>query len=93
MPQSFYFLNLFSILLFFTRFYSFIFSYFFVDGELPGLLHEVHMPIITNKECEAMYFQAGYPETIRDVFVCAGVVNGGLDACEVWIKINYHIKF
>ncbi|XP_035205874.1 serine protease filzig-like isoform X2 [Stegodyphus dumicola] len=52
------------------------------EGELPGSLHEVHMPILTNKECEDMYSAAGYSETIRDVFVCAGVLSGGLDACE-----------
>ncbi|XP_054722085.1 serine proteinase stubble-like [Uloborus diversus] len=52
------------------------------EGELPGSLHEVSMPILTNKECEEMYSAAGYVETIRDVFVCAGLLNGGLDACE-----------
>ncbi|KFM80909.1 Serine proteinase stubble, partial [Stegodyphus mimosarum] len=52
------------------------------EGELPGSLHEVHMPILTNKECEDMYSAAGYSETIKDVFVCAGVLSGGLDACE-----------
>ncbi|GBL80670.1 Serine proteinase stubble [Araneus ventricosus] len=52
------------------------------DGELPTSLHEVHLPIVSNKECEQMYYEAGYAEKIREVFVCAGVSDGGLDACE-----------
>ncbi|XP_055930222.1 uncharacterized protein LOC129960679 isoform X2 [Argiope bruennichi] len=52
------------------------------DGDLPTSLHEVHLPIVSNKECEQMYYEAGFAEKIRDVFVCAGVSDGGLDACE-----------
>ncbi|KAG8198550.1 hypothetical protein JTE90_026451 [Oedothorax gibbosus] len=51
-------------------------------GELPASLHEVRMPILSNEECEQMYYEAGYAENIRDVFVCAGLSSGGLDACE-----------
>ncbi|CAL1260800.1 unnamed protein product [Larinioides sclopetarius] len=43
---------------------------------------EVSLPIITNKQCESMYKQAGFVEDIPDIFICAGYVNGGKDSCE-----------
>ncbi|GFY69520.1 serine proteinase stubble [Trichonephila inaurata madagascariensis] len=52
------------------------------EGDLPSSLHEVLLPILSNEECEQMYYEAGFKENIRDVFVCAGISNGGLDACE-----------
>ncbi|GIY83873.1 serine proteinase stubble [Caerostris darwini] len=52
------------------------------EGELPTFLHEVRLPIISNEDCEQMYYQSGYKEQIRDVFICAGISHGGLDACE-----------
>ncbi|GFU54398.1 serine proteinase stubble [Nephila pilipes] len=52
------------------------------EGDLPASLHEVHLPILSNEECEQMYYEAGFKENIRNVFVCAGISNGGLDACE-----------
>lgn len=63
-------------------------SCFSTAGELPASLHEVRMPILSNKECEQMYYEAGYVENIRDVFVCAGLSSGGLDACEVSIYMQ-----
>lgn len=53
------------------------------DGPLPDLIQHVKMPIITNKECEQMYNQAGYIEDIPYIFICAGLAKGGRDSCEV----------
>ncbi|GBL89637.1 Serine proteinase stubble [Araneus ventricosus] len=52
------------------------------DGPLPDVIQEVSLPIITNKQCESMYKQAGFVEDIPDIFICAGYVNGGKDSCE-----------
>lgn len=52
------------------------------DGPLPDLIQHVKMPIITNKECEQMYNQAGYIEDIPHIFICAGLAKGGRDSCE-----------
>jgi len=52
------------------------------DGPLPDLIQHVKMPIITNKECEQMYNQAGYIEDIPYIFICAGLAKGGRDSCE-----------
>ncbi|XP_054715310.1 serine proteinase stubble-like [Uloborus diversus] len=51
-------------------------------GKSPGVLHEVHMPILTNAECEELYAETGIPETISDVFLCAGHPKGGFDTCK-----------
>jgi len=52
------------------------------DGPLPGILHEVSLPIINNNECEGMYQDAGYIEHIPYIFICAGFKEGGKDSCE-----------
>ena len=59
--------------------------YSFTDGPLPGILHEVNLPIIKNNECENMYQNAGYIEHIPKIFICAGYSKGGKDSCEVGI--------
>lgn len=53
------------------------------DGPLPDVMNHVDVPIITNKECEAMYRRAGYIEDIPSIFVCAGLAKGAKDSCEV----------
>ena len=53
------------------------------DGPLPGILHEVDLPIINNNDCEGMYRDAGYIEHIPYIFICAGYSKGGKDSCEV----------
>ena len=53
------------------------------DGPLPGILHEVNLPIINNNACEGMYRDAGYIEHIPYIFICAGYREGGKDSCEV----------
>ena len=60
-----------------------------LDGPLPGILHEVSLPIINNNECEGMYQDAGYIEHIPYIFICAGFKEGGKDSCEVTINYNY----
>ena len=57
-----------------------------LDGPLPGILHEVSLPIIDNNECENMFRDAGYIEHIPYIFLCAGHKEGGKDSCEVITK-------
>jgi len=52
------------------------------DGPLPAVLQEVPLPIINNKQCEAMYEKAGFREHIPHIFICAGYREGGKDSCE-----------
>ncbi|XP_071546992.1 uncharacterized protein Np isoform X2 [Panulirus ornatus] len=52
------------------------------DGPLPSVLQKVPVPVITNKNCEGMYRDAGYIEHIPNIFICAGYGKGGLDSCE-----------
>ena len=58
------------------------------DGPLPGILHEVNLPIINNNACEGMYRDAGYIEHIPYIFICAGYREGGKDSCEVIKKLQ-----
>lgn len=46
-------------------------------------MQKVPVPVITNRECEAMYRVAGYVEHIPNIFICAGYEAGGKDSCEV----------
>ncbi|XP_076311602.1 serine proteinase stubble-like [Tachypleus tridentatus] len=52
------------------------------DGPLPETLHDVKVPVITNRKCMDMYRKAGYIEDIPDIFICAGLSKGELDSCE-----------
>jgi hypothetical protein len=47
------------------------------------VLHEVDVPILTNKECHDMFRKSGHEKRILDSFVCAGYKDGKKDACEV----------
>ncbi|KAF8790900.1 Serine protease filzig like protein [Argiope bruennichi] len=51
-------------------------------GDVPNILQEVQVPIVTNGECQRMFYQAGHQKAIRSNFVCAGYTNGGQDSCE-----------
>ncbi|XP_076322007.1 serine protease 42-like [Tachypleus tridentatus] len=52
------------------------------DGPLPDIIQNVDVTVITNRECMDMYRKAGYIEHIPDIFICAGLSEGGLDSCE-----------
>ena len=47
----------------------------------------VDLPVISNSACESMFEEAGYDETIPDIFICAGYAAGGKDSCEVCIYL------
>ena len=50
---------------------------------MPDVLMQVEVPIMTNSECQAMFYKAGHPKAIRESFMCAGYPNGERDSCEV----------
>ncbi|GBL77171.1 Serine proteinase stubble [Araneus ventricosus] len=51
-------------------------------GDVPNILQEVQVPIVSNGECQRMFYQAGHHKAIRSNFVCAGYTSGGQDSCE-----------
>ena len=51
-------------------------------GQISPVLREVHLPIISNAKCMAMYRMSGQNEWIPRIFLCAGTANGGQDSCE-----------
>ena len=52
------------------------------DDSMPHL-QEAHVPIMTNKECEAMFLRGRTRENIPGHFICAGHEDGRMDTCEV----------
>ncbi|GFU04670.1 serine protease filzig [Nephila pilipes] len=51
-------------------------------GDVPNILQEVQVPIVSNGDCQRMFYHAGHNKAIRSNFVCAGYSNGGQDSCE-----------
>jgi len=49
----------------------------YYDGEEVPILRGVPLPVWTNRDCDAAYFQP-----ITEVFLCAGYADGGRDACQ-----------
>lgn len=45
----------------------------------PGTLQEVEVSVIGNKQCTCMY---SYTDNMENI-ICAGVLEGGKDACQV----------
>ncbi|XP_022166847.1 serine proteinase stubble-like [Myzus persicae] len=54
----------------------------YYGGLSPDVLQEVTVPIINNSVCETMFRAAGYVKKIPDTFICAGLKDGGYDACK-----------
>nr|XP_029709465.1 serine proteinase stubble-like [Aedes albopictus] len=51
-------------------------------GPLATTLQEVSLPVMDNTICEIMYKSSGYDQSIPNIFICAGLRNGGRDACQ-----------
>lgn len=54
-------------------------------GVQASVLREVTVQVIDNKECNAAYSKlrgSSIPRGITDLFICAGVPEGGKDACQ-----------
>ena len=50
-----------------------------VDGDFPSVLQEVNVRVIDSDRCNQ---QPMYPGWIQDSMMCAGVPEGGQDACK-----------
>ena len=50
-----------------------------VDGEFPEVLQEVSVRVVDSDTCNTSPM---YPGWIRDSMICAGVPEGGQDACK-----------
>ncbi len=58
-------------------------SFVFVGGGVPQILHEVDVPVLTNENCQEMFQKSGHLKAIRESFICAGYAEGLKDSCEV----------
>lgn len=47
-------------------------------GQESAVLREAKLPVWKNSDCNDAYFQP-----ITEIFLCAGYVKGGSDACQV----------
>ena len=67
----------------------------FPGGPLATVLHEVEVPILSNRACERMYRNSGHPQYIPYIFICAGYGEGGRDSCDVRMRniFSFLIKF
>ncbi|RXG56518.1 Serine proteinase stubble, partial [Armadillidium vulgare] len=52
------------------------------QGSIPNLLHNVQVPVITNKDCQTWFRESGHSKVIKPEFICAGYKNGKKDSCE-----------
>lgn len=46
----------------------------------PGTLQEVQVPVVGNRQCYCLNVKLG---TVTDNMICAGVLAGGKDSCQV----------
>jgi hypothetical protein len=52
-------------------------------GPKPEVLYEAQVPVFDHRVCNDIFNLAGLDEKLTDTFICAGVKEGGTDACEV----------
>lgn len=52
---------------------------FVLDFQVTNVLQEVQLPVVSNTECNA-----DYKDIITNNMICAGIIEGGKDACQVW---------
>lgn len=58
----------------------------FTGGKESTIQRQVDLPIWENSECDKTYFQP-----ITDNFICAGLKEGGKDACQVCVIDGYWV--
>ena len=56
------------------------FFLFTIGGELSCDLRTLALPLVSNKLCKKNY------GALASTQICAGVPEGGLDSCQVWIQ-------
>ena len=54
----------------------------YTRGSLSPRLRELEVPVLSNRECERLYSEAGWPQHIPRMFLCAGYAEGGRDSCD-----------
>ena len=55
----------------------------YLGGPKSDALLEAEVPVFNHRVCNAIFEVAGLDEKLTDTFICAGVEEGGVDACEV----------
>lgn len=50
-----------------------------IDGEASSVQRQVSFPVWSNEECKRIY----RPYYFEENYICAGIRNGGKDACQV----------
>lgn len=54
------------------------------------MLQELTIPVVPLKECNDSYSKlllSNFPKGITNLFICAGVKEGGKDACQVTVTV------
>ena len=60
------------------QFINFFYYSITTGGKESAVLREAKLPVWKNSDCNDAYFQP-----ITEIFLCAGYVEGGHDACQV----------
>lgn len=66
-----------------------------IAGPLSPVLQEVQVPLVSLDECRSTYRSLTDTRVIDERVLCAGLKNGGKDACQVidYARKNYFIFF
>ena len=49
---------------------------------------EASVPVFNHRVCNEVFSLAGLDEKLTDTFICAGLQEGGVDACKVCSEIK-----
>lgn len=59
----------------------------FIGGYQSDILQKVDVPILDNRDCQEWFRKGEKNVVIVDTCMCAGLEEGGKDACQVCVNI------
>ena len=60
-------------------------------GPDSDTLLEAAVPVFNHRVCNEVFSLAGLDEKLTDTFICAGLREGGVDACKVCSETKYKL--